>query len=104
MGVQALIGGLVGLAFVGWGARVLVRGDAPTIKSTGRVWHSVFAAAAFWFLLGLACLVTPFVWIGHAAGWMGSDASFWVLQTSGLLALLAVTWFRPRKAPDLPRR
>ena len=101
MAVQALFAALVGLVLIGWGVRILVRGNAPTIKATGRGWRSVSEAAVFWFLLGLAVLGTPFVWVGHVAGWLGSDASFWVLCTPVPVVALAVTWFRPRKAPDL---
>ena len=104
MGAQALIGGLIGLALIGWGVLVLVRDEAPSVNAAGRVWRSAFEAAVFWFLLGLAALVGPFVWIADAGGWMGPDAAFWILLTPVPLALLAITWFRPRKAPDLRRR
>jgi hypothetical protein len=104
VGVQAVTGALVGLALIGWGVRVLVRGNAPTVKATRRVWRSVFDAAVFWFLLGLACLILPFVWLAATAGWIGADAGFWILCTPVPLAVLAVTWFRPRRVPDLHRR
>ncbi|RZU49194.1 hypothetical protein EV385_0930 [Krasilnikovia cinnamomea] len=102
--VQAVFGALVGLAFVGWGVRVLVRGEVPGIKSTGRVWRSVFAAVMFWFLLGAAVLVGPFVWMAGTAGWMGSDASFWVLSTSVPMAVFAVVCFRPLRTTDVRRQ
>ena len=96
--VQAVIGALVGLAFIGWGVRVLVRGGPVTVKSSGRTWRSVSDAVAFWFLLGSAVLVVPFALLAMTANWLGSDASFWLIFVPWSLAALAVTWFRPRKA------
>jgi hypothetical protein len=40
-----------------------VRDGDPTVNAAGRAWRSKFEAAMFWFLLGLAVLVGPFVWI-----------------------------------------
>lgn len=99
--MQAVVGALVGLALVGWGVRVLVRGETPTVKATGRAWRSVSEAAVFWFLLGAAVLVGPFIWFAGSAGWLGPDASFWLIFVPWPLAALAVTWFRPRRAHDL---
>lgn len=101
MVVQAVIGALVGLALIGWGVRVLVRGQASTVKATGRGWRSVSEAAVFWILLGSAVLVGPTIWVAGTAGWLGADASFWLIFVPWPLAALAVTWFRPRKTPDL---
>lgn len=102
MVVQVVIGALVGPALIGWGVRVLVRGEVPTVKATGRGWRSVSEAAVFWFLLGSAVLVSPFMWVAVTLGWLGPDASFWLIFVPWPLAALAVTWFRPRRAPDLP--
>lgn len=104
MGVQAVIGGLIGLALIGWAVRILVRDEAPKVNAVGRVWRSKFEAAVFWFILGLAVLVGPFVWLGLDGGWMGLDAAFWINLTPVPLAVLAITWFRPRRVLDLRRR
>ncbi|GAA2654794.1 hypothetical protein [Paractinoplanes durhamensis] len=101
MVVQAVIGALVGLALIGWGVRVLVGGEAPVLKARGRAWRSVSEAAVFWFLLGAAVLVGPFIWVAGTARWLGPDAGFWLIFVPWPLAILAVAWFRPRKAADL---
>lgn len=104
MGVLAIIEALVGLALIVWGYWVFVRGEVPTVRVAGRVWRSAFEAAMFWFLLGSAVLAGPLVWAASTAGWLEPDAGFWVLLMSVLVAVLAVTWFRPRIAPAVPRR
>jgi hypothetical protein len=98
MVVQAVIGWLTGLTLIGWAVRVLVRGDVPVIRATGRAWRSATEAAVFWLLLGLAVLVGPAVVTGAAAGWVGPEAGFWLLFLPVPLVGLALTWFRPRKA------
>lgn len=104
MGVLAIIEALVGLAMIVGGVRVLVRGEIPTVKFTGRIWRSAFEAAMFWFLLGFAVLAGPFVWAGSTADWLGPDAGFGVLLISVLVAVPAVTRFRPRVAPAVRSR
>jgi hypothetical protein len=86
-----------GLAFVGRGLHVLLRGGPLVVKSTGRVWRTAGRAGSFWLLLGSALLVGGLLRVGARAGFIGADAGFWISLVPAGLACLAVIGFWPRK-------
>jgi apolipoprotein N-acyltransferase len=105
--VQIVLPGLAGLALFGWGALIVLRGEAPTIKAGNRAWRSSGEAGIFCGLLGAAMLVVAFMWIAAATGFAGpdgtvsADAGFFVSFIPTLLCILAVTRYRPRKVNEL---
>ncbi|GLW28568.1 hypothetical protein Areg01_15080 [Actinoplanes regularis] len=104
---EIVVSGAGGLALLGWGVVVLLRGAAPAMKAAGRAWRSAGEAAMFGFLLGAALLVVAFMWTATATGFagpggvIGSDAGLVLGLVPLLLGVLAVVFCGPRKVAEL---
>ncbi|MBB2948571.1 hypothetical protein FB565_008354 [Actinoplanes lutulentus] len=105
--VEIAIAGLGGLALLSRGILVLLRGENPIVKATGRTWRNAGEAGMFWLLLGSAMLLVAFMWISAATGFAGPDGlvgpefGFSISFAPALLCVIAVTRYRPRKVTDL---
>jgi hypothetical protein len=101
--VEIAISGVVGVGLLGRGILVVLRGEAPTGKATGRTWRSAGEAGVFWFLLGSAMLIVAFMWISAATGFAGPDGVVDPDASFCISFVLPTYASSPSRAVDLAR-